>query len=112
VVAGSGEVQVQQACALTLRGQDQRQGRGNDALSRASLATGHGNDPFDSGAGNAIRTFQDMFNYIPSEIVDVVYGSAEGRRDPKQPRSDGEGVRAGEEAGGGIELDASGPSEP
>jgi multimeric flavodoxin WrbA len=37
-----------------------------------------GDDPFDSGAVNAIRTFQDMFNYISAEIVGVVYGSAEG----------------------------------
>jgi len=35
-----------------------------------------GDDPFDSGAINAIRTFQDTFDYIPAEIVDVVYGSA------------------------------------
>jgi multimeric flavodoxin WrbA len=35
-----------------------------------------GDDPFDSGAVNAIRTFQDMFNYIPAEIVGVVYGYA------------------------------------
>ena len=35
-----------------------------------------GDDPFDSGAVNAIRTFQDMFNYIPAEIVGVVYGCA------------------------------------
>jgi multimeric flavodoxin WrbA len=36
-----------------------------------------GDDPFDSGAINAIRTFQDTFDYIPAEIVDVVYGSAD-----------------------------------
>ena len=35
-----------------------------------------GDDPFDSGAVNAIRTFQDMFNYIPAEIVGIVYGCA------------------------------------
>jgi multimeric flavodoxin WrbA len=35
-----------------------------------------GDDPFDSGAVNAIRTFQDMFNYIPAEIVGIVYGHA------------------------------------
>ena len=33
-----------------------------------------GDDPFDSGAVNAIRTFQDVFNYIPAEIVGMVYG--------------------------------------
>jgi multimeric flavodoxin WrbA len=35
-----------------------------------------GDDPFDSGAINAIRTFQDIFNYVPAEIVDFVYGYA------------------------------------
>lgn len=35
-----------------------------------------GDDPFDSGAVNAIRTFQDMFSYIPAEIVGIVYGRA------------------------------------
>jgi multimeric flavodoxin WrbA len=35
-----------------------------------------GDDPFDSGAVNAIRTFQDTFNYIPAEIVGIVYGAA------------------------------------
>jgi hypothetical protein len=37
-----------------------------------------GDDPFDSGAINAIRTFQDAFNYIPAEIVGMVYGYASG----------------------------------
>ena len=35
-----------------------------------------GDDVFDSGAVNAIRTFQDVFNYIPAEIVGMVYGCA------------------------------------
>ena len=33
-------------------------------------------DPFDSGAVNAMRTFQDIFAYIGSPIVSMVYGSA------------------------------------
>ena len=33
-------------------------------------------DPFNSGAVNAIRTFQDAFRYIGSNIVGMVYGSA------------------------------------
>jgi multimeric flavodoxin WrbA len=33
-------------------------------------------DPFVSGAVNALRTFQDMFNYVGAEIVGMVYGSA------------------------------------
>jgi multimeric flavodoxin WrbA len=35
-----------------------------------------GDDPFDSGAVNAIRTFQDIFAYIPADIVGMVYGYA------------------------------------
>ena len=33
-------------------------------------------DPFSSGAVNALRTFQDAFNYIGAELVGAVYGSA------------------------------------
>ncbi len=33
-------------------------------------------DPFNSGAVNALRTFQDAYNYIGAEIVGMVYGSA------------------------------------
>ena len=33
-------------------------------------------DPFNSGAINALRTFQDAFAYIGANIVDMVYGSA------------------------------------
>ena len=35
-----------------------------------------GDDPYDSGAINAIRMFQDIFRYVPAEIVDIVYGYA------------------------------------
>lgn len=31
-------------------------------------------DPFDSGAVNAIRTFQDAFRYVSAELVGIVYG--------------------------------------
>jgi multimeric flavodoxin WrbA len=34
-------------------------------------------DPFNSGAVNAIRTFQDAYSYVGAEIVDMVYGSAD-----------------------------------
>ena len=44
-----------------------------------------GDDPFDSGAINAIRTFQDAFDYIPAHIVGFVYGCAS---DPGEIRSD------------------------
>ena len=33
-------------------------------------------DPFNSGAINALRTFQDGFSYAGSKIVGMVYGSA------------------------------------
>ncbi len=33
-------------------------------------------DPFTSGAVNALRTFQDAFNYVGADIVGMVYGSA------------------------------------
>jgi len=33
-------------------------------------------DPFASGAVNALRTFQDIFNYLGSHIVSMVYGTA------------------------------------
>lgn len=34
-------------------------------------------DPFNSGAVNALRTFQDGFKYIGAEIAGMVYGSAD-----------------------------------
>jgi multimeric flavodoxin WrbA len=40
------------------------------------LLTYGDNDPYTSGAINAIRTFQDMFRYIKAEIVGIVYGTA------------------------------------
>ena len=33
-------------------------------------------DPFTSGAINAIRTFQDAFDYLGANLVDIGYGSA------------------------------------
>jgi len=33
-------------------------------------------DPFRSGAVNALRAFQDAFNYVEAEIVGMVYGAA------------------------------------
>jgi len=35
-----------------------------------------GEDPFDSGCVNALRTFQDAFGYIEAKLVGMVYGSA------------------------------------
>ncbi len=34
-------------------------------------------DAFNSGAVNAIRTFQDAFSYMGARIVGMVYGSAD-----------------------------------
>ena len=42
-----------------------------------------GEDPFDSGCTNAIRTFQDAFGFIGAEIVGMVYGSAAAAGDIK-----------------------------
>jgi multimeric flavodoxin WrbA len=49
---------------------------------RMALAFSYGgDDPFDSGCINAIRTFQDAFSFIGAEIVGMVYGSAAGAGD-------------------------------
>ncbi len=43
-------------------------------------------DPYDSGAVNAIHTFQSMFRYLDVEIAGMVYGSASDVGDvEKQP---------------------------
>jgi multimeric flavodoxin WrbA len=43
-------------------------------------------DPYTSGAINAIHTFQDMFRYLKSDLVGIVYGSASDVSDvQKQP---------------------------
>ena len=41
-------------------------------------------DPFNSGAVNALRTFQDTYNYIGAEIVGMIYGSADHAGDVRQ----------------------------
>ncbi len=33
-------------------------------------------DPFNSGAVNALRYFQDVFSHVGSDVVDMIYGSA------------------------------------
>ena len=46
---------------------------------RMGLAFAYGGeDPFDSGCTNAIRTFQDAFHFIGAPIVGMVYASAGG----------------------------------
>jgi hypothetical protein len=37
-----------------------------------------GEDPFDSGCVNALRTFQDAYGFTGSKIVGMVYGSTMG----------------------------------
>jgi multimeric flavodoxin WrbA len=55
------------------------QGGHSFAGKRIGLAFSYGGeDPFDSGCTNAIRTFQDAFGYIKAEIAGIVYGSAAG----------------------------------
>jgi multimeric flavodoxin WrbA len=52
---------------------------GNDpfASKRIAIAMSYGDvDPFASGCVNALRTFQDSFNFTRSKIVGMVYGSA------------------------------------
>lgn len=41
-------------------------------------------DPFLSGAVNAIRTFQDAYKFVKAEIVGIVYGSADGPGEIKE----------------------------
>lgn len=44
---------------------------------RIAIAMSYGgDDPFDSGCVNALRTFQDAYSYVGSKIVGMVYGSA------------------------------------
>ena len=46
---------------------------------RIAIAMSYGDaDPFGSGCVNALRTFQDAFNYVGAKIVGMVYGSAYG----------------------------------
>lgn len=52
-------------------------GREPFAGKRIAVAMSYGGeDPFDSGCVNALRTFQDAFRYTGSEVVGMVYGSA------------------------------------
>ncbi len=44
---------------------------------RVAVAMSYGGeDPFDSGCVNALRTFQDAYGYVGAKIVGFVYGSA------------------------------------
>lgn len=45
-------------------------------MSAGIILTFGDSDPFNSGAVNALRTFQDAFNYLNIPVIDMVYGSA------------------------------------
>jgi multimeric flavodoxin WrbA len=61
----------------SLGGEDDYAGAHGLAGKRIGVVLTYGGaDPFDSGAVNAIRTFQDIFNYVPAQIVGLVYGVA------------------------------------
>lgn len=52
---------------------------------KIGIAMAYGDtDPFNSGCINALRTFQDCFNYVGAEISGMVYGSAMGEGDMNQ----------------------------
>jgi len=55
---------------------------------RIALALAYGGeDPFDSGCVNALRTFQDAYRYAGAEIAGMVYGSAMEAGDIKANRA-------------------------
>jgi multimeric flavodoxin WrbA len=57
--------------ALSAYGMDSFEGK------RIAIAMAYGgDDAFDSGCVNALRTFQDAYAYTKAEIVGMVYGSA------------------------------------
>jgi multimeric flavodoxin WrbA len=49
------------------------------------IMVGEDKDPFETGAINGLRAFQDMFRYIDAEMVGYVFGSA---GDPEEIRKD------------------------
>ncbi len=64
-------------------------GHGTDPFSgkRIAIAMSYGgDDPFDSGCVNALRTFQDSFAFVGAKIVGMVYGSAMGAGEIKANR--------------------------
>lgn len=70
---------------------------------RIAIAMSYGgDDPFDSGCVNALRTFQDAFRYVGAEIVGMVYGSAMDAGDIK---SDEALLERAEELGKHLVID-------
>jgi multimeric flavodoxin WrbA len=63
---------------------------GNDPFTgrRIAIAMSYGGeDPFDSGCVNALRTFQDAYGFTGSKIVGMVYGSAMGAGEIKSNKA-------------------------
>jgi multimeric flavodoxin WrbA len=55
---------------------------------RIAIAMSYGgDDPFDSGCVNALRTFQDAYAYVEAKIVGMVYGSADKEGDIKSNKT-------------------------
>ena len=64
---------------------------------RIGIAMSYGDtDPFNSGCVNAMRTFQDAFNYVGAKIIGMVYGSAE---EPGEIKSNTELMARAEQLG-------------
>ncbi|MDD5095163.1 MAG: flavodoxin family protein [Dehalococcoidia bacterium] len=60
------------------------------------------NDPFTSGAVNALRTFQDICRFIEAPVAGLVYGSASGVGDiQKQPDILQQAYQLGQRLGAG-----------
>ncbi|MDM8542236.1 flavodoxin family protein [Desulfococcaceae bacterium HSG9] len=64
---------------------------------RIAIAMSYGDaDAFASGCVNALRSFQDTYNYVGADIVGMVYGSAE---EPGEIASNEELMKQAEELG-------------
>ncbi len=64
---------------------------------RIAIAMSYGDaDAFASGCVNALRSFQDAYNYVGADIVGMVYGSAE---EPGEIASNAELMKQAEELG-------------
>ena len=73
---------------------------------RIAIAMAYGGeDPFDSGCVNALRTFQDAFGYIEAKIVGMVYGSA---MDAGRIRSNRKVMREAYDLGKKLAMDSGG----
>jgi multimeric flavodoxin WrbA len=63
-------------CYAMGEGEDESEGYGLAGKKIGVVLTYGGVDPYESGAINAIRMFQDLFRFVPAEIVDIVCGHA------------------------------------